>query len=70
MEILMAGFGLLLSLVLLGALIFTFQKSDELIDSNKHFAGHKKILTRDGMVVKKSELGEPLYLLGDSKNIG
>ncbi len=70
MELLIAGFGLLVSLVLLGAFFFTFQKSDESSDSDKHFAGHKKILTRDGMIVRKSELGEPLYLLGDSKNIG
>jgi hypothetical protein len=70
MELLMAGFGLLVSTVLLGALAFTYHKSEEANELSKHFNGHKKILTRDGMIVKKSKLGKPLYLLGDSKNIG
>ena len=68
MELLVAGFGLLISLVLLGAFAFSFQKNENL-GLGKHYNGHKKILTRDGMVVKKSKIGEPLYLIGDSKNI-
>lgn len=69
MELLIAGFGLLTTLVLFGAFVLTFQKNDDTNELGKHFNGHKKILTRDGMIVKKSKLGEPLYLLGDSKNI-
>ncbi|ANB25565.1 hypothetical protein A6F57_10360 [Alteromonas stellipolaris] len=70
MELLMAGFGLLISLVLLGAFALTFQEPDDCDNAGKHFDGHKKILTQDGMVVKKTKIGEPLYLLGDSKSIG
>lgn len=70
MELLMAGFGLLISFVLIGAFVFTFHKSEDDEKLGKHFNGHRKILTRDGMIVKKSNLGEPLYLVGDSKNIG
>jgi len=69
MELLISGFAILLSIAIVSIWFYSFNSQDEgeALENSKHFSGHKKILTQDGMVAKKSSLDEPLFLIGDSK---
>lgn len=69
MELVTSGLILIVLIFLGSALIFSFMDKETSSSEKKsqHFRGHKKILTQDGMVAKKSPRSEPLWLLGDSK---
>ena len=71
MELLIAALVVIFLTILSGILFFSFADKDVILSKKKksHLKGQKKIMTQDGMVVKKSKLSEPLFLMGDSKVI-
>jgi len=73
MELITSGVLVSTLVVLLGGLVcsfvFTDNSSNTKSTKSTHLAGHKKILTQDGMIVRKTSLDKPLFLMGDSKVI-